>query len=230
MTPSLASTCAKRRSAQLSRPLAQQRGVALIMVLMVTLIIVGLSVSIATGVFSEQKFSRNSADHAIARQAAEAALRDAEVAILCQKWNASTKKYEFDASTGAKAASGNQAAVAALSYCSSDPQLASQMGAAGATASCLNGRVLAKKATTAETPTKFNLTDSGCSVAFGAVTGSTLLDGMATPPIYLIEVLLNNDTGNNSATPTFRITARGFGRNPNTAVTLESVFTPLAPS
>ena len=56
----------------------RQEGVALFMVLMVTLVIVALSVSLATGVFSEYKISRNAADLAIARQAAEAALRDAE--------------------------------------------------------------------------------------------------------------------------------------------------------
>jgi Tfp pilus assembly protein PilX len=78
--------------------LRHQRGVALFMVLMVTLVIVGLSVSLAVGVFSEQKNARSSADQAIARQGAEAALRDAELDVTCQRWvitDASTKAGEF---------------------------------------------------------------------------------------------------------------------------------------
>jgi len=56
------------------------------------------------------------------------------------------------------------------------------------------------------------------SVPFGAFTGRAPIAGVSRQPEYLIEKITLDFV---------RITARGFGRNPNTEVVLQSYFRPF---
>jgi type IV pilus assembly protein PilX len=215
------------------RFLAQQRGVALFMVLMVTLVIVALSVSLAVGVFGGQKSARSIADHAIARQAAEAALRDAELDLMCQQWNSATQSFAFN----------NSAAVGSTnprSFCDKVIDRCNQIGSTGRTPTCVNGLVNAPLSTNGNVPapTESNpfATGSNCSVAYGSITLQPKfeLSGLSqqtqpAPPRYSIEQFTYNPSGEvGKDLPAYRITARGYGRGnaATTTVDLESIYRP----
>jgi type IV pilus assembly protein PilX len=199
----------------ITQPLSRQRGIALITVLMITLIIMVLSISLATGVFSEHRLSRNAADLAIARQAAEAALRDAEHDIACEQWNGN----QFVQNT----TSNPHRCPLEVGKQSFNPQ------------SCTDGWVTASLSTNSATaPLPNYFSDSNCYREFGSVTNQpkfTLFGVVPSlqpqQPRYSIEVF-NKSTGGKVGITNYRITARGYGRNPNTTVDLQSIFRPVA--
>lgn len=192
--------------------LKQQQGIALFMVIMVTLIIITLSVSIATGVFGEYKNTLSATDQAIARQGAEAALRDAELDIQGKLWN------------GSSFVDGNTRGLGAASI-----EACEQLGNAGVNQTCSLGMVSMPLSINGSmpTPTDFN----ACSTLFGSVTqqaNMTMSGQLVTPtlPRYSIEVFSHQPAGAKNATPIYRIRARGFGRNKLSMVDLESIYRP----
>lgn len=205
----------------------RQKGVALFMVLMVTLVIVALSVSLATGVFSEYKISRNAADLAIARQAAEAALRDAEQDVNCLAWDANTKSFKFSTSISANGSTAN-----VREYCAQAPKLCSQIGDAGVTATCSNGMVLKPLSASGAMPNATDIKDANCTVAFGTITQqpklATIPATIPEPnqPRYMIEVFRDPSVSGRGQMPVFRMLARGYGRDMSTTVDLESIYRP----
>ncbi|MEN9911721.1 MAG: hypothetical protein RI956_165 [Pseudomonadota bacterium] len=197
------------------QPVSQQQGVALITVLMITLVIMVLSVSLAMGVFSEHRLSRNAADLAIARQAAEAALRDAEHDIACEKWDASKNAFVEDLMTNPQRCPlqrGKQ------NY---NPQ------------SCTAGWVTAPlSANNAAPSTTKYFSNQNCYRIFGDATKQpsfNILGATSSPrlPLYSIEVF-NKSNGGKVGITNYRITARGYGRNSTTTVDLQSIFRPVA--
>jgi Tfp pilus assembly protein PilX len=205
--------------------LSRQSGVALFMVLMVLLVIIALSVSLAIGVFSEHRISRNTADSAIARQGAEAALRDAELDILCQAWNAGTNQFEFRSSIPGP----SNPNPSPRSYCTQMPQTCTQIGSAGVDVTCSNGMIAIPMSAGNSMPS--STTDfKNCKTNFGQFTGQPALQiaGLNSQPVtpyYTIEVYQDN-TGAKGIKPIFRIRSRGFGRDQNTTVDLESLYRP----
>lgn len=201
----------------------RQEGVALFMVLMVTLVIVALSVSLATGVFSEYKISRNAADLAIARQAAEAALRDAEQDVNCLAWDANTKTFKFSTSISTNGSTAN-----VREYCAQAPKLCSQIGDAGVTATCSNGMVLKPLSASGAMPTATDIKDANCTVVFGTITQQPKLATIPEPnqPRYMIEVFRDPSVSGRGQMPVFRMLARGYGRDISTTVDLESIYRP----
>lgn len=208
-------------------PIQAQRGVALFMVLMITLVIVALSVSMASGVFSDQKASRAAADSAIAREAAEAALRDAEHDLNCQGWNSATKTYSYQS-----VASGNR-----RPFCDIDPstQVCEQLGNLGAPQICdttvnagLQGIVSTPLVLGAARPAATNF--NTCFVELGAITKHPKFElngaDVDRQPRYAVEVFSDTVVGGKSSKPIYRITARGYGRNMTTTVDLESIVRP----
>lgn len=197
------------------QPVSQQQGIALITVLMITLVIMALSVSLAMGVFSEHRLSRNAADLAIARQAAEAALRDAEHDIACEKWDTTTGTFVEDLTTNPQRCPlqrGKQ------NY---NPQ------------ACTAGWVTAPLSVNNDTPsTTQYFSNQNCYRTFGEVTKQpsfNILGATSSPalPLYSIEVF-NKSNGGKVGITNYRITARGYGRNSTTTVDLQSIFRPIA--
>ncbi len=201
----------------------RQEGVALFMVLMVTLVIVALSVSLATGVFSEYKISRNAADLAIARQAAEAALRDAEQDVNCLAWDTNTKTFKFNSSVASTGVTAN-----VREYCAQAPKLCSQIGDAGVTATCSNGMLLKPLSASGAMPNATDIKDANCTVAFGTITQQPKLATIpdANQPRYMIEVFRDPSVSGRGQMPVFRMLARGYGRDMSTSVDLESIYRP----
>lgn len=196
-----------------------QKGIALISVLMITLIIMALSVSLAINVFREHRLSRNAADLAIARQAAEAALRDAEHDIACEVWDTATNKFipNTIANYRCPLELGKQSFIPTA---------------------CKDGWINAPISNTDTNPrlsTTYFSGSSPCYRTFGQTTKQPSFNILGinsnhlqpNQPRYFIEVF-NKSNGGKVGITNYRITARGYGRNPNTMVDLQSLFRPVA--
>jgi type IV pilus assembly protein PilX len=207
-------------------PLHRQQGAVLIVALIFLVILTMLGVTAMTGTTMETRMAGNSRDLGVALNAAEAAMRDAE-------WDIGGYWYP-----------GKQAAIR------NPPMLPTDFGASGAAGTCNTGAQKglcrarsepfgAGTAATAVLPTDLtsapalgiSLTASP-SVAYGEFTGAEPLKAVAFQPHYLIESLCQlskpgASIGAVAGSPCkyYRITARGYGGNPNSRVTLSEIYT-----
>lgn len=145
----------------------------------------------------EERMSGNARDRSLAFQAAEAALRDAELDIQCLR---------YDGTPSALRPGG----------CIE--------GATRATATCTNGLccnvsglVCGEPTTPVHLDTALSL-NAAPSVQFGTYTAAPTLTGVSAQPRYLIEPFVQDSKSY------YRITARGFGLNSATQVTLQEVY------
>lgn len=150
----------------------------------------------------EERMSGNARDRSVAFQAAEAALRDAELDIKCLAYNAS----------GNLAAPTKSRAIGCIS------------GAVGADASCTDGLCCNVSGLTCVEPVKPVYANASLSlaaansIAYGTYTNNPAIAGVSAQPRYLIEPFVW-DLKNY-----YRITARGYGLGANTQVTLQAVY------
>lgn len=206
----------------------KQTGVALIVVLIFIVALTSLAIYSAQDVSLGERLARNQLDAQVAREAAEAALRDAEFDLLL----ASGVQR-----TGANCARGLSRPVveASFRFNSNCDQGQCNFPAAQYIASnyLLATSTLANfepwwppskggrwndNLSTKPTGLNVNCGFVG-AVPYGTFSGRVAIVGVSRQPEYLIE----------SFTPQkyYRITARGFGRNPNTEVVLQSYFLPF---
>lgn len=191
----------------------RERGAILIITLMflVLLTIVGVaSISSAT---LEEKMAGNLREQYTAFQAAESALRDAEI----------------DLETGIGGA-GNRDAAITLGVAS---YFATPCSAAFTNGVCLQPSpssvpigAAGTYRTEIVTAGGWDWTSATKTVAYGTYTGATALGGVFRQPRYVIEYLSEkiDTTVTAPLTRHFRITARGWGANANTTVTLQTVY------
>jgi type IV pilus assembly protein PilX len=192
----------------------RQQGAVLIVALIFLVILTMLGVTAMTGTTMEQRMAGNARDLAIALQAAEAAVRDAHRDIYGVAINAGIPRVP--------------------------PMVASDFGAAGAPGTCNVGQqkglcsprlpnpggqdaILPPSLTSAPSP--INMT-ANPSVQYGEFTGAQLILGVAQQPRYIIEVFCLPKYGASLETfcKFYRITARGYGGNPNSQVTLQEIY------
>ncbi len=64
------------------------------------------------------------------------------------------------------------------------------------------------------------------SVGYGQYTNATRIAGVFAQPRYLIECIGKQVPGGGGLTYYYQVTVRAVGRNPNTVVRLQEVFTP----
>jgi type IV pilus assembly protein PilX len=223
--PTLSSNPSPRRHAAYTGH-QRQRGVVLFMVLMVTLVIVALSVSLATGVFGEHRMSRNAADLAIARQAAEAALRDAELDINCKVWSAATPPALVKVTKtppGVAIGSASAESAVARPICKLGDDGTGTVKGTIATSTCTDGLVSKAESAGDAMPSQTSLL--GCSAAYGKFTGQAPLQLVSKQPIYMVEeYIAPQQASGNAVIAIYRIVARGYGRDPSTTVDLESSY------
>ena len=219
--------------------LRHQRGVALIVVLIFT-IMAFIAFSQTAGVLGHFVGARNERDLTIARQAAEAALRDAEADATCQVWSNTTRALVqttvagvFMVNSGARV---NSNCVSSLPNCS---QLMPTASAAGinligrqATSS---GIINVGSTGVGNTNVNWNIpagqcTDNTCAIAYGAKTGAPQIaipDAVqVSPPKYYIEVFDVSSGGGGTPSPLFRIAALGYGASGNATVKLQEEYKP----
>jgi type IV pilus assembly protein PilX len=201
----------------------RQRGAVLVIALLFLTILTILGVTAMTATTFEERLSGNTRDTGVAFQAAESALRDARRdlnGIVIPPF-AAPRSVPISGKTGF----GDLTADADDGSCGSStpPQ---NLGLC---------RPFPYDATQG-VPPKFNpvfSTNPSRTVPYGTFTGASLLLGipLAQQPRYFIEVmcLVDGSIGGNpdDYCRYYRITAQGFGHNPNTQVTVQEVFLKL---
>ena len=176
-----------------------ERGASLLVGLIFLVILTMLGLMALRVATVEERMSGNSRDRSIAFQAAEAALRDAEHDVRCQK-------YDGNAATAKRTDIG----------CIS--------GMTGADSTCTNGLccnlsglVCIEPATPVYSNASLSLS-AAPSVQFGTYTSAPALTGVGAQPRYLIEPFVRDSKN------FYRVTARGFGLGTTTQVTLQEVY------
>lgn len=194
-----------------------QQGVALWTVVVLALLLGLLALSQTNSVVGQFRTSRNERDLALARQAAEAALRDAEADITCQVW---------DNTTGQLVQTTDAAEPLVNSYCLS---LAPTCSAMMPTQDEPGMRLLGRNPTDKPAEIDWNAAPcatGACAVTLGTKTRATAVAGVAALPRYHIDVLDAQLAATYEPSPLFRITARGYGATTATVVDLQEVYRP----
>lgn len=216
---------------------ARRRGVAMIVVLMFLLAITGIAVFSARYALFGEGMARNQLDREVARQAAEAALRDAErdlrliagvakAGARCPRNRVpdaplSSSKYLFNDQCTL-----GQCFLEKTAYADRDWKKNQGGGGSGAPSANDKAEPWWPSAYGGLWNDKFDAKATSCdfngAVPLGTFTAVAPIAGVAHQPEYLIEFLMT-DANKNSM---FRITARGFGYSENTQVMLQSYFVP----
>jgi type IV pilus assembly protein PilX len=196
---------------------SRQQGLSLFMVLVFLTILTMLALTSIQGATLGERMARNQSDRALATQAAEAALRDAELDLRTLR------------------ADGN-ICTPATTGCRSVADYAPWENAYAFEGTCTAG--LCDGAVTQALPTKVWEPGSALwsnAVRYGTYTkplGQDTHDfpAVVTQPQYLIEEFLMQDGGEaGTAAYYYRITARGYGASSDTVVTLQTIYRPSPP-
>ena len=196
----------------------RQSGAVLVIALLFMTILTILGVTAMTATTFEERLAGNARDASVAFQAAEAALRDARRDIngIVIPPFSDPRTPTVSGKTGF--GDGTDADNGSCGTSAAPPQT---LGLC---------RPFAYNATLG-VPPQFNPTASltaSPSVEYGKFTGAPKLLGIPTQPRYYIEVMCLPQFGGSLGDPNYcnfyRITARGYGNNPNTQVTVQEVF------
>ncbi len=191
----------------------RQRGIALIISLMLLLMVMLLGVSAAQLCLQGEKAARGERDRDVAFLAAEDALADAELDIA-----------------GGPKGAGDPARTAAFS-----PESESfAADCAGGAASGLRARAEAGRPPVWQVVDLSGAEDGGaCTATHGAYTGAAMPTGQGFLPFkkprYVIERMECHQPGDDASAGApsrycYRVTVIGFGAKPGTEVVLQSVF------
>jgi len=191
-----------------SRACRPERGAALIVAMLFLVILAMLGIASISGTTQEEKMAGNSRNMNIALQAAEAAMRDAEQDLLYTGASTSPQR-KLDVTSFATVCPNNSATTTLVGLCS-------QQQTTPPCSNATNGSA----PTTNLDPTLNPLR----SAFYGQFTngGAAPLQGVSQQPRYMIELLCA--TPPTAGNRWFRITAIGYGQNPNTSVILQSVY------
>jgi type IV pilus assembly protein PilX len=195
--------------------LGRQRGITLLVSLMLLLMVMLLGVSAAQLSMQGEKAARGERDRDVAFLAAEDTLADAELDIQ-----------------GGPEGAGDPVRAAAFAL-ESDVFAADCAGAGGASAG-LRARAAAGKPPVWQRVDLSGADDGGaCTATHGAYTAAAMPTGQGFLPFkkprYLIERMECHQPGDDASAAAstrycYRVTAIGFGAKPGTEVVLQSVF------
>lgn len=182
--------------------LAHQHGAALItgLIFLIVLTMMGITAARMSGL--EERMAGNLRDRALAMQAAELALRDAERDILNSGRVSGITNFVAACTNGLCIRRGAQPAFTL-----------NTIDFPAFTAGGVNYAALSADMTAAP------------SVALGGITGATAVPLVSGQPRYLIEGIRKTPPGSGE-TYLYRITVRAQGMNPNTVVWLQEIFKP----
>lgn len=212
-------------------PRSRQRGAVLVIALLFLTILTILGVTAMTSTTFEERLAGNTRDQGLAFQAADAALRDARRdlnGIVIPPPN-SNPAFTTSPGTGGPR----------------NPPISGKTGFGDGT-DADNGTCGGLPPTAPNTmglcrPRPYNATTgvpppyndsvnliAAPSVSYGTFTGAPELAGLSRQPRYYIEVMCLPQFGGSLGDPNYcsfyRITARGYGANPNTQATVQEVF------
>ncbi|MCP5278015.1 MAG: hypothetical protein H6935_06605 [Thiobacillus sp.] len=194
--------------------MGRQRGAALVvgLVIMVVLTVLGITAARMAGL--EERMAGNMRDRALALQAAEMALRDAERDLL----GVGSRSIVGTESFWPNCNQDGNAGTADDGLCTCG-QLQNQ-GFIADNARCVAGGV----GYVNPVWTEANILTGTPSVAYGTFTGAQAITMVSAQPRYIIEGFRKNIAGTGGDVYFYRITARAQGANPNTVVWLQEVF------
>jgi type IV pilus assembly protein PilX len=205
-----------RQSVIANRARDRQSGVALLVILLLSAIIGVLAISQANTLSGLFRTARDDRDVTLARQAAEAALRDAEADIACMAWKEGVLTQVL-----APLGTSNAHCVSLVPHCSEMMPTQDEAGIR-----LLGGNPQAPPANVNWAVARGACTGGGCAIEFGVKTGATLLEGVAAQPRYHVDAFDVSVAGTLEPVPLFRITARGYGGSTDTYSELQEVYRP----
>jgi type IV pilus assembly protein PilX len=210
------------------------RGVALVVVMIFIVALSSIALFAARNSSLAELLGRNKQDLQLAREAAEAALRDAEADLLIPSATRITgarcnriasrpliegiSQFDRDCSQG-------QCGLPLSFYQTTDYSQGTPTVAGTGNPGGEPWWPLPRGGQWNNASTKANAVDTNCdfdgAVPYGTFTAKPPLRGVSQQPEYLIELI------NFGPNRYFRISARGFGRGPNTEVVLQTYFKPF---
>lgn len=193
----------------------RQRGVALLIILMLSAMAGVLALAQANSLSGLFRTARDERDLALARQAAEAALRDAEADLACMAWKGGVLTQVLIPETT------NGHCVSVAPHCSQMMPTAD-----GAGIRLLGNNPAAPPTTVDWEAARGTCTIGTCAVEVGAKTGAPVIAGVAAQPRYHVDAFDVSTTGTGEPVPLFRITARGYGGSKDTVSELQEVYRP----
>ena len=194
------------------RSKGKQQGISLVIVMIFLVILSVLGVSAIQTSTLSSKVARNQLDRTLAFQAAEAALRDAELDLNNKKFDKVTKctagasdcRATLITSGGSNFGNDTSANPAAnrcnLGLCSTDDPIAGALPF---------------------WEERNRWTNANDSVVYGTNTGATGLPVVAQQPRYMIEYFKQGDES------VYRITSLGFGASASTTIMLQTAYKAL---
>lgn len=186
----------------------RQRGAILVIALMFLVLLTIVAVSSISGVTLEEKMAGNLRDQTTAFQAAESALRDAEVDLETAIGGTGNR----DPMTIA----GNFATLCSAAFTNG-------VCSTGCAPAC--GATGTNYETQIVTAVGWDWSSATKTVAYGTYTGAASLPGVSQQPRYVIEYLAEKDDATLGAgTRYFRVSARGWGASQSSSVTLQTIY------
>ncbi len=191
----------------LSSMFKAQRGVSLIVVMLILIVVSLLGVGAAQISLMSERGARNDRDQLVAWQSAEAALNDAEFDMFDKTAHANTRQALFDGKNTVVFPAGCGTTGSSKGLC----------------ASVSSGKpawlTVDFTSTTADAPT----------TPFGAFTGRTFAAGgtgiqPARLPRYVIELVPDPSGDKSSPSYLYRVTAMGFGPRADTQAVLQILY------
>ncbi|QIL72039.1 pilus assembly protein PilX [Diaphorobacter sp. HDW4B] len=242
------SVTSKVLQAHASQWRVSERGVALVVVMLFLIAITGIGLWTARQSILAEGMARNQTDQAVAWQAAEAALRDAERDFMtaysaaasnasCSRGKVALNPNDFSQECKKGLCTFPDASYATASWTAASGTT-SEPWWPGGKSGLWNDKASTKPG---RTPVDTNNCDSFTGgVPLGTYTGTAAITGVARQPEYMIEYfrrknvrmnLVETQVSGQGSNPNewgamYRITARGFGYSERTQVVLQTIFMP----
>jgi type IV pilus assembly protein PilX len=206
-----------------------QKGVALVVVMIFIVALSLLAVYSANNSNLSERVARNQQDLQLARESAEAALRDAELDLLLPSDARRTDAFcarttqrpyvDYTSEFLPNCAKG-QCGFALDFYKNTNYVATAVAGNKEPWWPASKGGLWNDDVTTKPTAADTNCNFTG-GVPYGTYTGRKPVAGVSRQPEYMIEIIYKQPNN------LFRINARGFGRNVNTEVVLQTYYKPF---
>ena len=202
-------------------PQRRQQGAILIIALLFLVLLTIIGVSSISGVALEEKMAGNLREQNVAFQAAESALRDAEIDLETGIGGTCVPSVSVAANPSlSQGCLGNRDSMTIGANFANDCSAAFTSGVCRQPAAPPG-----TWQTEIVTVSSWNWTDANKTVAYGRFTGAAALTGVFRQPRYVIEYLQEKDDSSTAPiTRYFRISARGWGADQNSSVTLQTVY------
>ncbi len=218
---------------QSTAALRRQHGAVLIVALLFLVILTLLGLTAMSGTMMEERMSGNSRDMNVALQAAEAALRDARRDINRLPISGEPREIHRALFTGPSGTFGSCNVGLARGLCKEKAEVAYGAASEAMMPPSLDIGALHAASLGGGSPSYARYGDFTGAPQLRATVEGTGNRPLAVQPLYVIELFCLTTRVDSIGAPPganckfYRITARGYGVNPNSQVTLQEIFLAL---